>query len=381
MGISQTGALSGVGKAALVALEIWRDDVNKKGGLLGRNVELVVYDDQSSPQTTLGIYSKLIDVDKVDLLIAPVGTVPTAPLVPMAKQRGLLLMGNFSFQVNRTVKHDMWFNNGPWNDAVSVAGGFFDQAAKVKAKTIAMLAADQEFSQNLVAGGKAIAAKLGLKIVFEQDYPPTTVDFSSIIRGVRAAKPDVVFVCSYPSDSVAIVRAVAEIGVGESVKLFGGGMVGLQFAPIMESLGSSLNGIVNYNTYVPGMDFPGTQSFFERYSKRAAEAKVDSLGYFITPFEYAIGQMLEQAIGATKSLDHRRIAEYLRKNEMQTIVGPIRYGPDGERTNPGLLTIQFRGVVNKNLDQFRQAEKQVILDPAKFKNGELVFPFEAARKQ
>ena len=379
MSMPQTGALSGGGKAALVALNMWVEDVNKKGGLLGRKVELIAYDDQGSASMTPGIYTKLLDVDKVDLLIAPYGTVPTAPIMPLVKQRGLLLMGNFSFQVNRTVKHDMWFNNAPWSTAASWFDGFFQAGDKLGAKTIAFLAADQEFAQNLVNGARELASKRGLKIVYEQNYPPTTVDFSSMIRAVRNAKPDLVFVASYPNDSVAIVRAVNEIGVGSGVKLFGGGMVGLQFTPIMESLGSSLNGITNYNTYVPGMKYPGIDEYFARYAKKAVEAKVDPLGYYITPYNYAIGQMLEQAINATKSLDHKKIADYLRKNEMKTIVGPIKYGPDGEWANPRVVQAQFRGIVDKNIEQFKQPGKQVVLYPDAYKTGDVVAPFEKAR--
>jgi branched-chain amino acid transport system substrate-binding protein len=379
MSMPQTGTLSGGGKAALVALQMWVEDVNAKGGLLGRKVELTAYDDQSNPANTPGLYTKLLDVDKVDLLIAPYGTVPTAPIMPLVKQRGLLLMGNFSFQVNHTVKHDMWFNNSPWNDASSWSDGFVAAGQKNGAKTIAFLAADQEFAQNLANGAKVLAKKAGLTTVYEQNYPPTTVDFSSMIRAIRAAKPDMVFVMSYPNDSVAIVRAVGEIGVGPSVKLFGGGMVGLQFTPIMESLGSSLNGIVNYNTYVPGMKYPGIEDYFARYSKKAVEAKVDPLGYYITPFNYAIGQMLEQAINATKSLDHKRLAEYLRKNEMKTIVGPIRFDATGEWANPRVVQAQFRGVVDKNVDQFKQPGKQVVFYPDAYKTGDVLVPFEKAR--
>src|SRR2546425_2802257 len=228
MSMPQTGSLGAGGKAALLALQMWVDDVNAKGGLLGRRVELIAYDDQSNPATTPGIYTKLLDVDKVDLLIAPYGTVPTAPIMPLVKQRGLLLMGNFSFQVNHTVKHDMWFNNAPWGDATSWTEGFLRVGQNIGAKTIAFIAADQEFAQNLANGAKEIAKGSGLQTVYEQNYPPTTVDFSSMIRAIRAAKPDMVFVCSYPNDSVAIVRAVNEIGVGPTVKLFGGGMVGLR---------------------------------------------------------------------------------------------------------------------------------------------------------
>jgi branched-chain amino acid transport system substrate-binding protein len=379
MSMPQTGSLGAGGKAELVAIRMWVEDVNAKGGLLGRKVELIVYDDQTNPALTPGIYTKLLDVDKVDLLFAPYGTVPTAPIMPLVKQRGLLLMGNFSFQVNHTVKHDMWFNNLPAADAQSWFEGFFEQGKKSGAKTIAFLAADQEFAQNLANGAKELAKKGGLQTVYSQNYPPTTTDFSSLIRGVRAAKPDMVFVCSYPNDSVAIVRAVNEIGVGPSVKLFGGGMVGLQFTPVMESLGSMLNGIVNYNSYVPGVKYPGIDEFFKRYQKKAAEEKVDPLGFYLPPFGYAMGQMLEQAVEGTKSLDQKKLAQYLHSHTMQTIVGPISYNKDGEWAQSRMLMIQFRGIADKNLEQWREVGKQVVLYPSQYKTGEAVMPFDKAR--
>ena len=379
IGISQTGTLGGGGKAALLALQMWVEDVNKKGGLLNRKVELIAYDDQSNPATTPGIYTKLLDVDKVDLLIAPYGTVPTAPIMPLVKQRDLLLMGNFSFQVNHTVKHDKWFNNAPWGDATSWTEGFLQVGQKAGAKTIAFIAADQEFAQNLANGAKAVAKKTGLKTVYEQNYPPSTVDFSSMVRAVRNAKADMVFICSYPNDSVALVRAINEIGVGPTVKLIGGGMVGLQFTPIMESLGSSLNGIVNYTSYAPGMKYEGIDDFLKRYTAKAAEAKVDPLGFYLPPFNYAIGQILEQATAATKSLDSKVLAAWLHKNEVKTIVGPISWGPDGERAKPSVPMVQFRNLQDKNVEQFRQMGKQVIVYPPQFHQGDAIVPNEKAR--
>jgi branched-chain amino acid transport system substrate-binding protein len=379
MSMPQTGSLGAGGQAALVALRMWVDDVNQKGGLLGRKVEFIVYDDQTNPANVPGIYTKLLDIDKVDLLIAPYGTVPTAPLIPMVKQRNLLLMGNFSFQVNAKVQHDMWFNNSPWNDAASWSDGFVKNGQKLGSKSIAFLAADQEFAQNLANGARELSKKAGIKSVYDQNYPPTTTDFSSLVRAIRAAKPDMVFVMSYPNDSVAIVRAVNEIGVGSGVKMFGGGMVGLQFTPIMQSLGSLLNGITNYNSYVPGMKYPGIEDFLGRYAKRAAEAKVDPLGFYLPPFNYAIGQLIEQAVNGTKSLDQKKMAEYLRQTEMKTIVGPIRYDKSGEWANPRVVQAQFRGVVDKDLEQFRKPGKQVVIYPDEHKTGEVIAPFEKAR--
>src|SRR6195952_5600947 len=382
MSMAQTGGLAGGGKASQLGIEIWRDDINAKGGLLGRKVELIIYDDKSSASETPAIYSKLLDVDKVDLLFSPYATVPTAPIMPLVKQRGLLLMGNFAFQVNSKVGHDMWFNNAPWGPADSWASSFLNIAQKVGGKSIALLAADQEFAQNLALTAREVAKKRNLPIVFDQAYPPNTVEFSSIIRALKAAKPDIVYVASYPPDSAGILRAVNEIGVGDNVKIFGGGMVGLQFGAVMENMGSLLNGVVNYNSWLPekNMFYDGTKAFFDQYTKRAVEAKVDPLGYYLAPFGYASGQMVEQAIKAVGSLDQKAIAKYLHENEIKTIVGPMSFGPDGERKENAVLQAQFRGIVDKNIEQFRSSGKQVILFPEKLKSGDLVTPFEAARK-
>ena len=382
MSMAQTGGLAGGGKSSLLGIEIWRDDVNAKGGLLGRKIELVVYDDKSSASETPAIYSKLLDVDKADLLFAPYGTVPTAPLMPLVKSRGLLLIGNFSFQVNSKVGHDMWFNNAPWGPADSWAASFLGLGQKAGGKTVALLAADQEFAQNLALTAREVAKKRNMSIVFDQAYPPNTVEFSGIIRALKAAKPDIVYVASYPPDSAGILRAVNEIGIGDNVKIFGGGMVGLQFGAVMENLGSLLNGVVNYNSWLPepSMYYDGTKAFFETYAKRAVEAKVDPLGYYLAPFGYTSGQLVEQAIKATGSLDQKAIAKYLHDNEHQTIVGPIAFSADGERKETATLMAQFRGVVDKNIAQFRTTGKQVILFPDRLKSGDLISPFEAARK-
>lgn len=382
MSMAQTGGLAGGGKASLLGTEIWRDDINARGGLLGRKVELVVYDDKSSAAETPAIYSKLLDVDKVDLLFSPYATVPTAPIMPLVKQRGMVLIGNFSFQINAKIGHDMWFNVAPWGPADSWAAAFLDIGQKAGGKTVALLTADQEFAQNLATTAREVAAKRNMPIVFDQAYPPNTVEFSGIIRALNAAKPDIVYVASYPPDSAGILRAINEIGIGDNVKLFGGGMVGLQFGAVMANMGSLLNGVVNYNTWLPepGMYYEGTKAFFETYSKRAIEAKVDPLGYYLAPFGYAQGQLIEAAVKAVGSLDQKAIAKYLHEHEVQTIVGPIAFSADGERKVTATLQAQFQGIVDKNMDQFKQPGKQVILFPPNLKSGNLITPFEAARK-
>ena len=250
--LALTGALSSV-KAGLVGYEFWRDDVNASGGILGRPVELVVYDDQSSAAGIPGIYSKLIDVDKVDLLFSPYGANLTAVIMPMIKQRNKFIVGMFGVSNNDEVKHDKFFQIAPWgpNASTNWVRGYFDIAKAQGVKKIAILAADAEFSKASAGGGEKIIKEYGLDLVVNQTYPPSTTDFSGMLRNLKAAAPDAVFVCSYPPDSTALLRGVTEIGVGDSVKLFGGAMVGPQYASLLENLGSSLNGVVNFHTYVP----------------------------------------------------------------------------------------------------------------------------------
>lgn len=377
-----SGPLASGGRQSQLALQMWAEDVNARGGLLGRKVEIIAYDDQGNPAQSPGIFSKLVDLDKVDLLIAPYGTVPAAAIMPSAKERRLLVIGHIGYQINSKAKHDMWFNNSPWSDAESWVGGYFRLGTQSGVKKIAFLAADQEFSQNILGGAKALSKSAGFETVYEQSYPPTTVDFSAIIRAVRAAAPDMVFVASYPANSTAIIRAVNEIGIGSSVKLFGGAMVGLQYASVMQTLGSQLNGVVNYHTYVPEstMAFPGIRDFLGRFAKRAPGVNVETLGYYVAPFAYASAQILERAVTATKSLKHDVLADYLRKNEVSTIVGPIRWGPDGEWANPRVVMVQFRDIKDNDLEQFRQEGKQVIVEPKEFRTGEFV-SFQQARKR
>jgi len=147
----------------------------------------------------------------------------------------------------------------------------------------------------------------------------------------------------------------------------------------MSSLGSLLNGVLNYNSYVPGMKYPGIEDFLKRYAQKAAEAKVDPLGFYLPPFNYAIGQILEQAITATKSIDDRTLAKWLHSNEVKTIVGPIRWGKDGEWAQARVVQAQFRGVKDKDIEQFRQAGRQVVVYPEDYKTGDVVAPFEKAR--
>ncbi len=381
--IAQTGGIAAGGKSGLTALELWRSDVNAAGGLLGRPVEFVVYDDQSQPNLVPGIYAKLIDIDKVDLLLAPYGTNLAAVVMPMIKQRDRFVLGQFEIGQNDTLGHDKFFEIAPWGPkpGANWCRGYFDLAKRQGYQTLAIISSDAEFSANAANAGARIAGEYGMKVISTQHYPPNSVDFSGILRNVNAAAPDFVFVASYPVESAALVHGISEIGIADSVQMFGGAIVGIQYAQQLQSLGSALNGITNYDTYVaaPTMTFPGIAQFLERYRPIAESKGVDPLGHFLPPFFYAGGQLIEASVKAVGALDEAKMAQWLHNNPIDTVVGQIKYGADGNWAENRLVMAQYRDVVDKDLDQFRRPGKQIILQPENLATGKIVAPYKKAR--
>jgi branched-chain amino acid transport system substrate-binding protein len=383
-GMALTGGLSANGKPALLAIQIWKDDVNKKGGLLGRPVELVFYDDQTNPATVPGIYTKLLDVDKVDLVISGYGTNLIAPLMPIAIERKLAIMGMFGLANNEKYKYPNYFQIQPAgpDPQTSTAIGFFELAAKQtpKPQTLALVGADAEYPQNAMVGARELAKKFGFKIVYDKNYPPSTADYTPIVRAIKATNADIVFVASYPPDSVGMLRAALEVGL--QPKIFGGGMVGLQFTSIMQSMGPSLNGIVNYDFWAPEppmLAMPGVKEFLKEYQARAEKAGVDPLGYYLPPYSYALVQILGQAIEATKSLDQQKLADHIRATEFSTVVGKVKFGKNGEWAKGRTLMVQYQKIQGTGIDQFRGPGKKIVLYPDELRSGNIIYPYAAAK--
>ncbi len=363
-----TGGLAPNGKAALLAMRIWADDINAKGGLLGRPVKLDYYDDQSNPATVPGIYTKLLDVDHVDLVISGYGTNMIAPAMPVIMQHNRTFLGLLGLAVNSKFHYPRYFSvlpmGGP-EPKQSFSAPFFALAAKQtpKPKRLALVGADAEFPKNALEGARALAKQNGLQIVYDRSYPPSTADFSPIIRAIQATHPDLVFVASYPPDTVGMVRAAREAGL--KTQMFGGGMVGLQSTSIKTQLGPLLNGIVDYDLWLPvaGFATPEALAFLKEYQAKAPAAGVDVLGYYLPPFAYSDMQVLAQAVKGAKSLDQDKMAEYLRAHSFDTIVGSIKFRPDGEWVDARVLEVQFQGVKDHDLAEFRDPKTEVISGP------------------
>jgi branched-chain amino acid transport system substrate-binding protein len=383
-GMAQTGPLAANGKSALLAMQIWRDDINAKGGLLGRPVEFVVYDDQSNPSTVPGIYTKLLDVDKVDLVVSGYATNMIAPAMPVVMQHDRTFLSLFGLAVNSEFHYPKYFTITPNGVNPTIAGtiGFFEvgEAQNPKPKTLAIIAADAEYSKNSAEGARTNAKKFGWSVVYDKTYPPNTTDYSPIIRAIQASNPDAVFVASYPLDSVGMVRAANEIGL--KTKLFGGGMVGLQSTSVKLQLGALLNGVVNYDFWLPAktMEFPGVAELLVKYQAKAADAGVDPLGYYLGPWAYTYMQVLAAAVEGAKGLDQVKIADYLRDMTFKTVMGDIKFGEDGELAESHALMVQFQHLSGNDIDQFKDGKNPIIVWPAKYKDGDVIYPYDAARQ-
>jgi branched-chain amino acid transport system substrate-binding protein len=384
--VALTGGVAPAGKQVLAALQIWRDDINAKGGLLGRPVELVFYDDQSNPQNVPALYTKLIEVDKVDLLIGPYATNMVAPAIPVLMQYHKTTVGILANAANSKFHYGQYFSMLPTGPEPQKAFsyGFFElaAAAKPRPKTVAIVAADAEFAQNAADGARQSIKEIGgFEIISDQKYPPPTTDYAPVMQAVKALNPDIVYVAAYPPDSVGIVRAANEIGL--TPKMFGGTFIGLLITPIKAQLGPLMNGIVNNEVFLPGpaFTFPGTLDLLRKYREVAKSQGLDPMGWSYPPLGYAAGQVLAQAVEGAKTLDQVKLAAYMHDHAFHTVVGEIAFGKDGEWTKSRVVFTQFQNVTDNSVDQFKDTTHEVIVWPEQYKSGNMIYPYAAARKQ
>jgi branched-chain amino acid transport system substrate-binding protein len=375
-----TGSLAPNGKGALLASQIWEEDINAKGGLLGRPVKLVYYDDQSNPSNVPGLYTKLLDVDKVDIIASSYATNIIAPAMPIVMQHERTFFSLLGLAVNSEFHYPRYFSMTPTGGPApkeSFAEGFFGVALEQtpKPQTVAICGADAEFPRNAMDGARSIMKKLGLKSVYDKTYPPTTTDYTPIVRAIAATNPDIFLACSYPADTVGLIRASHEVGF--KPKIYGGGMVGLQATAIKTQLGPLLNGIVVYDFWLPWAKFASDEGreFLKKYQAKSAAAGVDILGYYLPPFAYARMQVIEQAVKATGGTNDDKLAEYCRKATFKTVVGDVSFNDQGEWAVAQVLAVQFQGVKGNDLDQFKDPKTEVILWPKKYNTGNIIYPY------
>jgi branched-chain amino acid transport system substrate-binding protein len=382
--LSLTGALASNGRTARLAHQIWEKDVNQKGGLLGRNVEMVCVDDQTDPKLVLDIYKRLLDEEKVDLVIGGYGDNSVAPAMPLIIERKRYLIALMALAVNVSLGYANYFvmiPTGP-QPTEALTEGFFNLAAiqSPKPQSMAILAADAPFSKGPSAGAKALADKHGFKLVSEERYPLSATDLAPFIRNLKTVNPDILFLCSYLNDSVGLLRAIDEVGL--EPKIVGGAMIGPQNGSIKAQLGPLLNGLVNYEYWlpVPKMMFPGVAEMMAKYQPLAQAAGADPLGYYVAPQAYAQMQVVEQAVAGTGSLDDAKLAQFTRDASFKTVVGDVKFGAGGGWSEARVLQVQYQNIKGADISEFKDASTQAVVWPSSLASGKLIYPYAKAQQ-
>lgn len=377
--MSLTGPVAGNTASARLAHDIWCEDVNSRGGLLGRPVELLCYDDHADASQVPGLYQQLLDDDRVDLVVGGYGTNSLLPAMPLIAERQRFFVGLMGLGVNNVLGYPNYFAmipTGPDPNAALTEGFFaLASAQQPRPASAALLSADAEFSRNPVLGAKVNAEKYNIEIGYEATYPLDTKDFVPVIDAVADSNCDVLFLCSYLDDSVSLVRTISTHRYRP--KLVGGAMIGPQNTAVKTVLGPLLNGFVNYEYWAPvaTMAFPGVQELLATYQGRAADAGVDLLGHYMAPLAYAQLQVVAQAIEATGGVDDADLSEYARSATFHTVMGDVRFGVNGEWRHPRVLQVQFQGISGHDAAQFRDGSRQIVVAPANVASGHLEFPY------
>ena len=380
--LSLTGPVADNSRSARLAHDIWREDINNRGGLLGRPVELICYDDHADASRVPGIYKRLMDEDRVDLVVGGYGTNSLLPAMRLIMERQRFFVGLMGLGVNNLLAYPNYFAmipTGPDPNA-ALTEGFFALAAEQRPRpaTVALVSADAEFSRNPVLGAKANAEKYGFQIVHEATYPLTTEDFVPVIDAAAESGCDLLFLCSYLADSIGLVRTIHAHPFRP--KMVGGAMIGPQNTAVKTALGPLLNGFVNYEYWVPTPKrmFPSVQEMLNTYQARATAAGVDLLGHYMAPLAYAQMQVVAQAVQATGGFDDASLSAYARGATFHTVMGDIRFGVNGEWAEPRVLQVQFQGISGHDVSQFRNGSRQIVVSPPNFVSGKLSYPYAEA---
>ncbi|OON62511.1 branched-chain amino acid ABC transporter substrate-binding protein [Massilia sp. KIM] len=377
--LSLTGPVADNARSARLAHEIWQENVNRSGGLLNRKVELICRDDFSNAANVPNLYRQLLDEDKVDLVIGGYGTNSVAPALPVVAERELFFVGLQGLGANDDLSYPGYFAiipTGP-DPNPTLTEGFFALAAQQSPRptTVALLSADALFAKNPIIGARVNAEKYGFEIVHEATYALATENFTEIVEEVAKSNCDLLFICSYLNDSIGLVRAIHASSFRP--KMVGASMIGPQTAAVKSTLGPLLNGFVNYEYWAPvgSMMFPGTAEFLTAYQARAAKEHVDLLGHYTPLLAYAQMQVVAQAVEATGGIYDAELSAYAREATFNTVMGPIRFGKNGEWAEPRVLQVQFQGIDGHGLQQFRQGLRQIVVWPPENSSGTLKYPY------
>ena len=356
--LSLTGTYAKLGKNQHEGYQLCQKDLNAKGGLLGRKIEFVVYDDQSMPPTGVRLYEKLITEDKVDVVMGPYSSPITEAVANVTEKYKKIMVTPLAattsiFRKEPRRKYIFMI----LSPAEVYLEGLIDTAAKRGLKTVAVVNEDTLFSKAAASGAVELAKKKGLQVVFQEAYPKGNTDFSALLTKVKATNADVIAAATYFDDAVALTRQMRELNVNP--KMYGV-TVGGDLPEFYETLKGNAEYIYGATQWEPVLNYPGNKEFFEAYK---AEFKHEPS--YHSAAGYAGCLIYAEGVKRAGSLDADKVREQLLKLEMRTMFGDYKVDQDGFQTAHKMVTFQW------------QKEKKVVVWPDDLAQGKIIFPTPA----
>ena len=330
---SMTGSYAKPGAYGREGYLLCQKQVNEKGGLLGRKVELVMYDDRSDPQTAVRLYEKLITEDKVDAVMGPYSSPITEAAVNVTEKYRKLMVAPLAATTS------IWEKGRKYlimvvSPAEVYLEGLVDLAARNKLKTIALINEDTLFTKASVKGAEEIARKKGIEVIFKEAYPKGHTDYSAILTKIKAAKPDVLGAATYFDDVVAITRQMKELDV--NVKMFGS-TVGGDLPEYYKLLGKTAEFVYGASQWEAGLPYPGNKEFVEAYQK-----EFNRPPSYHSATAYAGCQLFVDAARRVGSLDSDKLRDDLLKLRAKTMFGDYAVDERGFQVAHKMVTIQWQ---------------------------------------
>ncbi len=330
--VALTGKYARTGQEQLQGFQMWVEEVNARGGLLGQQVKLVYYDDESKPETGAKLYEKLITDDKVDLLIGPYSSDVTMAASTVAEKH------NFPMVSSGASASEIWergYKNtfGLYTLAELYMDDILEFGKSKGLKTIALIYENTAFPRGVASGVKSKAKQLGMQVVFEEEYGKASTDFSSMIIKIKAKKADMVIGGSYLPDSTAFMRQAKENRLYAKIFAFA---VGPGLPDFGQNLGLDAERVMGNTQWEPTLKLPGVKEFAEKYKARHGHEP----GYHAGG-GYGAGQVLEAAVKKAGSTDRDKVRAALYSLDIVTTFGRFKVDATGKQIGKPAYAVQW----------------------------------------
>ncbi|MEO3922350.1 amino acid ABC transporter substrate-binding protein [Micromonosporaceae bacterium B7E4] len=356
-----TGDFSEPGKGVQRGYEAWAKITNDKGGLLGRQVELKILDDQSNADRVVADYEQLIGQDNVDIVVGPFSTRLVVPAARVAEEYGMLF-------VEPAGAAKEVFTQGFKNlfyAAPAVADDHYNHLAEYllglppgqRPTTVAYAAMDDPFAQGTAYGLKAKLEAGGVRTVVNEVYPPNTTDFGTIAAKIAASRADMVVGGSQYQDGVNLIVALQQLNYQPKLAAFSTAPTSPEFAA---AIGNKTEGILAPTGYTQKAPYPSNVEFVQKYTEQFGSPPEEDEAN-----AYTTGQVVAAAVTAAGCAEQgecqRKLVDWIRGNKVETVVGPLTWDATGKPQGAHMI------------QQWVGGQIQIVL-PTEAKEVDIVYP-------